>query len=366
MKQAALSVKSPCCEEQRRAERICSSSQELIGKATSMKHCQQARSHQASKAFTLVELLVVVSIIALLVAVLLPSLQKAREQARSVKCLANLHAYALAMMTYTAEHRDFLPGPVHPAIFRNPEQANATMGGNNAVKTLNWLLRRNFQVTNTSQSGQRVEVLQELSTCPTAALITRDQEFTGLVPAFSYAANSYGPLQCSNADNNKEWYHTDPPFYFGVWFWGDPFPAVSTAYNGRYWRPKPMSRLKRASDEWAFGDAWFRRVSAPGGGRVGSIQDRQFLGTFPSPQSGSPLPSAPYHSTSLSEVRTSKNLAAGTTALPKVDFKGKTNLGYFDGHAASFSGQWKNFGEGGTVHPYWQRFGGKNVNYDCP
>lgn len=344
---------------------MCSSSQELIGKATSMKHCQQARSHQASKAFTLVELLVVVSIIALLVAVLLPSLQKAREQARSVKCLANLHAYALGMMSYTAEHRDFLPGPVHPAIFRNPELADNAQWGVNSTRTLNWLLRRNFQVTNTSQSGQRVEVVQELSTCPTAVLITRDQEFTGLVPAFSYAANSYGPLNCPMQDSQGQWYHTDPPFYFGCWFWGDGFPAGNGAYNARMWKPKALSMLKFASDEWAFGDAWYRQIAGTPP-RVGGAPPRQFLGTFPSQQSSAPLPSAPYHNTSLSEVRTSKNLNAGPNPLPRSTLKGKTNMAYFDGHAASFLGQWNRFGEGGTARPFWFRWGGKNTTYTCP
>jgi prepilin-type N-terminal cleavage/methylation domain-containing protein len=55
------------------------------------------------RAFTLVELLVVVSIIALLIAILLPSLRKAREQAKQAACLANMTGIGKASLTYAAE-----------------------------------------------------------------------------------------------------------------------------------------------------------------------------------------------------------------------------------------------------------------------
>jgi prepilin-type N-terminal cleavage/methylation domain-containing protein len=56
--------------------------------------------------FTLVELLVVISIIALLISILLPSLRGAREQAKSLKCLAHARGLAQAGMTFANDHND--------------------------------------------------------------------------------------------------------------------------------------------------------------------------------------------------------------------------------------------------------------------
>ena len=55
-------------------------------------------------AFTLVELLVVVSIIALLISILLPSLRKAREQAKSIKCLGHMRGMGQAAMVFSSDH----------------------------------------------------------------------------------------------------------------------------------------------------------------------------------------------------------------------------------------------------------------------
>ena len=61
------------------------------------------------KAFTLIELLVVISIIALLLSILLPSLRKAKEQAKRVVCRANLGSLGKAFYLYANEWNSRLP-----------------------------------------------------------------------------------------------------------------------------------------------------------------------------------------------------------------------------------------------------------------
>ena len=62
-----------------------------------------------SRGFTLVELLVVVGIIGLLVSILLPALNNAREQARRTQCAAGLHNIGAAMNIYANENKRKLP-----------------------------------------------------------------------------------------------------------------------------------------------------------------------------------------------------------------------------------------------------------------
>ena len=59
--------------------------------------------------FTLVELLVVIGIIALLIAILLPTLSKARESARRTECASNLRQVGIAVRFYALDSRDQVP-----------------------------------------------------------------------------------------------------------------------------------------------------------------------------------------------------------------------------------------------------------------
>ncbi len=62
--------------------------------------------------FTLIELLVVIAIIALLMAILMPALQRVKGQARTVACQSNLHQWALIWSMYTQDNNGYFPKEV--------------------------------------------------------------------------------------------------------------------------------------------------------------------------------------------------------------------------------------------------------------
>jgi prepilin-type N-terminal cleavage/methylation domain-containing protein/prepilin-type processing-associated H-X9-DG protein len=138
-------------------------------------------AHHGRRGFTLVELLVVIGIIALLVGILLPALNKAREQARQIKCASNLRSVGQGLAIYVAANHQTFPasyiyaGMALTATSETPDQA---ING-----YLHW---SSYLYSNRGASGNRNQYYNiagwEAFMCP-------DIENGGLPPTNTYAGN---------------------------------------------------------------------------------------------------------------------------------------------------------------------------------
>lgn len=280
--------------------------------------------------FTLVELLVVISIIALLIAILLPSLKKAREQSNIVKCLAHMRAMQMGITYYSDDHSQTLPGPLHPPIYRHMNRRDGTSQFDAFPEEthLPWFLLARIGPY-LSKNDKNLEFIDEVSTCPT---------MERLWPDSNYLKNKIAPESQSTQVNPEHshpyhylvntWGTTAPSFYFGwvnigtTWtgfvnaLKGNPTAGEPLAISsGSARRPVKVDQILRTADEWSVGEAWWKEVVI----RPNPLAPPQItmLGTWEVSGGNShfPLPRKPIHS--------------GRTAA---------NMVYFDGHAATWRG----------------------------
>jgi prepilin-type N-terminal cleavage/methylation domain-containing protein/prepilin-type processing-associated H-X9-DG protein len=87
-----------------------------------MHPANNSQSRPRRSAFSLVELLVVIGIIAVLIALLLPSLQAARKQAKSVQCKSNLRQIGISLQMYGNVNRGWIFPPLRGAFSPKPER----------------------------------------------------------------------------------------------------------------------------------------------------------------------------------------------------------------------------------------------------
>ncbi len=94
--------------------------------------------------FTLVELLVVIAIIGVLVGLLLPAVQSAREAARRMQCSNNLKQIALSLHNYESTHKKYPPAGIGYTMCTNPPANNENKNANGLVFLLPFMEQGNI------------------------------------------------------------------------------------------------------------------------------------------------------------------------------------------------------------------------------
>ena len=186
----------------------------LMATVSRNQNIMKAPKLSVSRGFTLIELLVVIAVIAILAAMLLPALSKAKVSAQETSCLSNTRQIGLGFMMYASDNKDYLP-PLNTGSY------------NLGTVTSNWW----FRILSNGSYLTSVAMTNKIWRCP--AVLNGDIE-ADTVAYFQSPCEGYGPSE-GNTD-------TEGIIRYAV------------ADNGSALGSIKLSELKRASQIWMIGD----------------------------------------------------------------------------------------------------------------
>lgn len=230
------------------------------------------------RGFTLIELLVVIAIIALLMALLLPAIQKVRAAADKMLCASNLRQLAIASHNFHNDYNRFPSGmnvpvgtgsgmifptnalykagiitdPPEPGIFKSLFEALLPyVEGDNLFKQLVFTQREFINCNGTTSPGATIE---KLFICPSDNLDSKVSTFTSAGVTYSFGMNSYGGNGGTKSYFMDTSLKTDGVFYINskIKFASIIDGTSHTFFFGERWHYDPQYAAIQTLGGWAW------------------------------------------------------------------------------------------------------------------